>query len=135
MIQLRPLHLICIIKYRGKNYREDFIPNLKKLLTLATGQNADRIQVFIGADSICDNCELNKSNKCMKDSYFGNDALMKNERELIKLMSVEGGHSYDIETLFDIVDKDCIEKNLFDHIHCDSCIYREKCVLYKGLME
>jgi len=62
MIKFRGHHLICLQFYRGEGYNEEFIVNLRDLITRANA--SESIIVTQGADDVCKACPYLKENTC-----------------------------------------------------------------------
>ncbi|AKG91858.1 hypothetical protein GAH_00810 [Geoglobus ahangari] len=58
MSRLRGHHLICLNFFKGEGYSEDFVENLRRVVS------DSEIEVVFGADDVCERCPYLKDGVC-----------------------------------------------------------------------
>lgn len=80
-IKIRYHHLMCIPRFKGEGYNEEFCQNLKKIKDNIKNNNYVLVS---GCDDICSCCPYNINGKCA-----GEDVVSKYDN-FVKLMLIQG---------------------------------------------
>ena len=64
MIFLRPHHISCIYFFKGYGYSEDYVKQMKKLISFLEKNRKERIKFLIACDDICKFCPKRIGNIC-----------------------------------------------------------------------
>lgn len=66
-MNLRPHHLLCIQKFTGHGYNEDFTAEMKSIVSKLTENPKTQITVAQSCDDLCKICPNNISGVCTSD--------------------------------------------------------------------
>lgn len=78
-MNLRPHHLLCIQKFTGKGYDEDFTEHMKAVVSELKNNSMAQITVVQGCDELCGMCPNNKRGVCTscEKTALMDDAVVK----------------------------------------------------------
>lgn len=78
-MNIRYHHLMCIPRYQGNGYSDDFCRNLKKIKSVIKDDNYTLVE---GCDDICSFCPNNIDGKCADENKVSRyDSLVKEKLE------------------------------------------------------
>lgn len=113
MLKIRPHHLLCTLSFAGAGYDEEFVKNMKDVISNLDGD----IELVKGVDSICICCPLKINDKCNTDDKV---AVMDNK--VLKYFNLNY-QVYDYNTLKELVVNN-FENEMFNDI-CSECEWYE----------
>ena len=61
-MQIRPHHLLCMARFVGKGYSEEFVLNMKSVISALN--SGEKFELTNGSDDICKACPFNLSGVC-----------------------------------------------------------------------
>ncbi len=61
-MRIRPHHLLCMPRFEGKGYSEEFCKNMADIITKI--KNGEEYEIVYGADSVCKSCPNLVNGKC-----------------------------------------------------------------------
>lgn len=147
MIQLRPIHLLCIEKYHKNSLhsiknddpdkeikRRDFIENVKQIYSYFTDNAFEKVQLVSGFDAVCHSCGDEIKTICANDFKNGNTVKTKKDKEILKKLNLIENQIYDVDFLLDVFGKNFEERELFKDLHCENCQFNEQCHLYLSVV-
>ncbi|MDF2986995.1 MAG: hypothetical protein K0R50_2505 [Eubacterium sp.] len=119
-IRLRAHHGLCIAFFEGKGYDENFVQNMKAVVS-ALEKNPD-ITIVTDEDVVCAACPNNNENQ-------GNcgDKADKYDKKVLQLCNLNGGDSLSWKTFSDLVNKKIIKPGNMHSICCD-CQWADICM-------
>lgn len=120
MIRLRPHHLICIHKFIGKGYNEEFTQHMTDIVKLLKNMPETVIEIVLCEDAICEKCP-NNIGKCKFDKK-----IEKMDRAVIKICGfTENTHAL-WQDLSQFVKWNILENDNFNNI-CSKCDWFNLC--------
>ncbi len=118
-MRIRPHHLLCISRYIGKGYSEEFVRNMEKVIARLHG-NEGFSPVF-SCDEICRCCPYNENGTCL--------AFVKVDRydqAVARLLQLQNGKIYRYADIADEVRKRIFATEMFREI-CADCSWSGIC--------
>lgn len=127
-MKLRPHHLLCIQKYTGHGYSEDFTAHMNGLVMNLKAHPETPVNVVFGCDDLCSHCPNNDNGRCISlEKVSAMDAAV---RELVKADSgTWEALSQAAETIFHGRD---FEKICGNCCWLDLCKKTERGILYEN---
>lgn len=128
MVILRGHHLICLNFFHGEGYDEEFIDNLRQVLSRV---EKEAISVVSGADDVCSSCLWLKKKRC---TYAGSsDQEMKDmDRTALGLLGLSSG---DMVRWRDIQEKLPYIFSRWFSSYCAECAWRGACEKKRSFQE
>jgi hypothetical protein len=87
MPQLRGHHFICLHFFNGEGYDDEFIANLRDLLSIVEGEAAE---VLKGADDVCRKCRHLKEGICQYDEN-AEEEIQQMDKKALELLRYSYG--------------------------------------------
>lgn len=120
-MNLRPHHLLCIQKFTGHGYNEEFTEHMKKVVAKLTDEPATQITVARGCDDLCQRCPNQVNQAC---TSLDKVALM--DQAVLSICHLAYGESAAWADLAGRARKRIFETDEFRHI-CADCQWIALC--------
>jgi hypothetical protein len=88
MPALRGHHLICLQFFNGDGYDQEFIDNLKSVISLL---ESNQLEVREGGDDICNKCQYLKNNTC-QHSENADQEIREMDGKALELLNLSAGN-------------------------------------------
>jgi hypothetical protein len=131
MPQLRGHHLVCLHFFEGEGYNEQFVENLKRVVSSSRDGGVD---VRSGADDVCALCPYLDHSRCRYDED-AEEGIGEMDRVALSLLAVSPGATVSWKELGEKL------PDIFPAWHrafCTSCSWKRACEgndLYRTLKE
>jgi hypothetical protein len=119
-INLRPHHLLCIQKYTGHGYDENFTNNMNKLVEAIRTNPDYRVELVEGGDRLCASCPNFTEGKCKEV-----DKVKSMDEKVLKVCEFSYGDA-DSWNSFAKVAAGIFDTPQFEEI-CGTCQWAELC--------
>lgn len=120
-MNLRPHHTLCIQKFTGHGYNEDFTVHMKSIVSELANQSSTQITVTRGCDDLCEMCPNNINGVC---TSLEKVALM--DSAVLNTCNLTYGENVLWTDLAGGARERIFETDEFNHI-CSSCQWFELC--------
>lgn len=118
-INLRPHHLLCIQKYTGHGYDENFTKHMDSTVKILYEKGIVTLQE--GCDDLCSACPNNVDGKCTSL-----DKVRHMDESVLEACGLSYGDTDEWMKLADIAKSRVFQTNEFNNI-CHSCEWFELC--------
>jgi len=83
MLRLRPHHLLCLQKYTGHGYNEEFVERMDTVIDIIKSDPDVPVELVCGEDMLCEACPNNIDSVCSsEDKVVSIDEKVMNKSEL-----------------------------------------------------
>lgn len=120
-MKLRPHHILCIQKFIGKGYNEDFTLHMNAIVSKLIDNPKVQIIITHGCDDICERCPNNINELC---TSFDKVAMM--DASVLSTCNLNYGETVSWIELAYMARKSIFKTNRFNEI-CDECEWIELC--------
>ncbi len=119
-MNLRPHHALCIQKFTGHGYNEDFTSHMTALVGLLSREPDTEITLVHGCDELCVRCPYNLEGRC--SSY---DKVENMDRLTLELTGLNDIHSLSWDTLAKQASRILLSRDFF--AVCGDCQWFDLC--------
>ena len=120
-VKLRPHHLLCTHRFKGRGYSEAFIENFREIKRRL--EQNPVLEIVAGGDDICKACPHFKDERCLKSQNSDREVRKLDARVLSKL-KLSTGIKIRYKEVADLVEK--IPNSELPEI-CGGCEWIEYC--------
>jgi uncharacterized protein len=130
---LRGHHLLCVQGFRGMGYSDDFVANMKEIVTEIRNQELDfPITIVAGFDNACMECP-NRGDRVCEANEGSQKHVLSMDMKVINHLGLIIGKNYQKSTLLkEIATK--IEPDDLDYL-CKGCSWLQYGVCKEGITE
>ncbi|MEJ8737996.1 DUF1284 domain-containing protein [Erysipelotrichaceae bacterium HCN-30851] len=120
-MKLRPHHILCIQKFIGKGYNEDFTLHMNAIVSKLIDNPKVQITITHGCDDICERCPNNINELC---TSF--DKVARLDTSVLMICNFDYGQTVSWIKLANKARRCIFETNRFNNI-CHECEWNEIC--------
>lgn len=120
MFKLRPHHGICIQKFIGRGYSEDFVKNMTELIAYLNAENP-LLEVACGCDEICKGCPDLTDGRCKSE-----EKAERIDRDCLAAVKLADGRAIRYKDYAELVRRKIIASGKGKEI-CADCQWRSLC--------
>ena len=121
MIRIRPHHLLCIRGFKGKGYSEDFVDNMRQVITELYTNPTCSVEITDGTDDICRACP-----KCSADGRCEDEEIVRRyDRNTVSVFNLRETNAGFCDIMEQIGRR--LDQEHFDRV-CADCRWREDCI-------
>ncbi len=91
VIEIRAHHLLCILGFCGLGYSEEFVANLKKIITVFRADESREVILIHQCDDVCKYCPHNIGGSCQKNNSFAENSPTTMDLNLLEKLGISSG--------------------------------------------
>ncbi len=122
VIELRAHHLLCILGFRGLGYSEEFVANLKKIITVFRVDGNREVRLIHWCDDVCKYCLHNIEGRCQKKNGFAENSPTMMDLNLFEKLGISSGTVVQFNRVMALI-KERIDLNFMKSI-CRDCEWK-----------
>lgn len=126
MIELRPHHGMCIGQFIGNGYNDEFIENMKQIITKLEESDDQRIKLVCHTDAICSRCPHNVNDIC-----HSGQKVLNYDMSCLKICGVQENQEISWRDFKSKVKELILIKDKLNNI-CTNCSWIEICIQNAG---
>ncbi|MCW3490429.1 DUF1284 domain-containing protein [Dethiobacter alkaliphilus] len=88
MLTLRAHHLLCLPRFRGRGYSEEFTANMAAVAKSLSENPRQMVRITDGPDDICDFCPHLNNRQCVNARN-----VKKRDRQVLAFLGLQAGES------------------------------------------
>ncbi|AEH60224.1 protein of unknown function DUF1284 [Methanosalsum zhilinae DSM 4017] len=120
---IRAHHLMCIQRFEGYGYTEEFVENMQYIVDMINKNPDIQITIVTECDDICTFCPSNINGKCRGDLLDNHITYM--DQQVLDKLKIPENTTLNANEIFQITGKYLPDSVAFEI--CDECIWKHIC--------